>query len=295
MRVASEPPALLERADLPLPAGEVSGRSVPAVVVGTPDAHPADLVEVVLRRSGRAARVIRALRLGTGSGDPVRWFRAQLTALEPDGDEYRVEWSRAGRRIATLPADGSWIPLFGVAGPDASTPRTPGTAMGAWSSAPRYGYHLEFFAALTVNLRAEVLGATPEGYRINFYVVDGRVIGPGIDAVVEPDGGDWMCIRPDGIGAVNIKITYRMRDGARVLEEAGGVFDLGPNGYGDVAAGRLHGTPPFYATPRWSTSHPDWMWLNRRQGIGVGRVVLETLQVQCDIYLPLVEGRIDGG
>jgi hypothetical protein len=159
---------------------------------------------------------------------------------------------------------------------------------------PRWEYQLDFFAALTVDLRAEVLGATPEGYRINFFVKDGAVRGPAIDAVVLPEGGDWMCIRTDGIGMVDICITYQTKDGALILERAGGVFDLGPDGYAKVAAGQFSGSPPFYATPSWETADPRWQWLNRRQGFGVGRVVLEELQVRCDIYLPTVGGPLPG-
>ena len=72
------------------------------------------------------------------------------------------------------------------------------------------------------------------------------------------------------------------------------MFDLGPDGYAMVTAGRYEGAPPFYATPTWSTAHPDWAWLNRKQGIGFGRVELSRLQVQCDIYLPEVDGRATG-
>ena len=104
-----------------------------------------------------------------------------------------------------------------------------------------------------------------------------------------------MCIRPDGIGVLDVKITYRTRDGALILDEAGGVFDLGPDGYAMVAAGRFEGEPPFCATPRWFTAHPDWTWLNRIQGIAVGRVVMSRLQLQGDIYLPHVGGRLAGG
>jgi hypothetical protein len=140
-----------------------------------------------------------------------------------------------------------------------------------------------------------VVGATPDGYRVNFYVLDGRVIGPHIDARVDPEGGDWMCIRRDGIGEVHITITYRTSDGALILERAGGIFDVGPDGYAKAAASDFTGSPPFYATPTWSTSHPKWQWLNRCQGFGIGRVVLEKLQVQCDIYLPSVGERIGRG
>ena len=67
-----------------------------------------------------------------------------------------------------------------------------------------------------------------------------------------------------------------------------------PDGYAKVAAGSFTGSPPFYATPTWQTAHPEWSWLNRCQGFGVGRVVLEQLQVRCDIYLPKVGGALPG-
>jgi hypothetical protein len=289
------PPVLLSRPGLPAPSGNVAARTSPAVVVGVPRAHPADVVQVLLRRDGGPPLGIRASREPPSFNDPVQWFRAQLPVVEPGREaEYRLEWRRAGRTMAQLPTDGSWLRLLGIDDQRIAT-TSPAADDEDWPSTPRFGYDLEFFAALTVNLHPEVLGATPDGYRINFYVETGRVIGPHIDAVVEPRGGDWMCIRPDGIGAVNIKITYRTHDDAFILEEAGGVFDLGPNGYAMVAAGRFVGAPPFYATPKWSTSHPDWTWLNRKQGIGFGRVVMSKLQVQCDIYLPDVDERDAGG
>lgn len=163
----------------------------------------------------------------------------------------------------------------------------------ASGAVPRWDYRLDFFAALTINLRPEDLGETPDGYRINFFVESGRVVGPRIDAVVRRDGGDWMCIRRDGIGVLDVRTTYETSDGALILDRAGGVFDLGNDGYAKVAAGQLRGTPEFYATPTFMTAHPKWLWLNRLQGFGVGRVVLEKLQVQCDIYIPRVLGRLD--
>jgi hypothetical protein len=157
---------------------------------------------------------------------------------------------------------------------------------------PRWRYDLQFFAALTINLRAEILGETPDGYRINFFVASGRVVGPRIDAVVHRDGGDWMCIRRDGIGVIDVRTTYETSDGALILDRAGGVFDLGPDGHAKVAAGQFSGWPPFYATPTFMTAHPNWTWLNRLQGFGIGRVDLANLQVQCDIYIPQVLDRL---
>ena len=184
--------------------------TTPAVVVGTPTAHPIDLVQVLLaaRRVSTVGDPRAARRRDVG--DPTQWFRAQLPALEPDREsEYRVEWLRAGQRIATLPADGSWYRLRGVG--DSSPAVMP--SQSKWPSQPRFGYDLDFFAAVTANLSAQPIGPTPEGYRVNFAITDGRMVGPGIDAVVEPNSGDWMCVRPDGIGVVDIKLTLRNRMG----------------------------------------------------------------------------------
>jgi hypothetical protein len=158
---------------------------------------------------------------------------------------------------------------------------------------PRFAHELTFFAQLTADLRAEVIGETPDGFRINFYVLGGSICGPRINAEIRAEGGDWMCIRGDGIGIVDINITYDTGDGVLILEQAGGIFQLGPEGLARARAGKFVGSPPFYATPRWVTSSPDWIDLNGVQGFGFGRVVLEKLQVQCDIYLPSVGARLE--
>jgi Protein of unknown function (DUF3237) len=249
---------------------------------------------VQMRRDGGPATFLRAVPETEPFQAGQQWYRAALPSLD-DGRrvDYRVELMRAGQQLARLPADGSWLTIAGqqaAATPAAEPPRAPSVA-----GTPLWGYHLNFFATLIVDLRAEALGKTPEGYRVNFFVKGGRVVGPRIDAVVRPEGGDWMAIRSDGIGMVDIRITYETADGALIFEHAGGVFDLGPEGFAKVASGQLTGSPPFYATPAWSTAHPHWTWLNRCQGFGIGRVVLEDLQVQCDIYIPQVLSRLGDG
>jgi hypothetical protein len=250
-----------------------------------------------MRTDGGPAQVVRATPEPAPFDEGAQWFRAPLPALtEGRHVDYRVELIRAGQRLASLPADGTWLTVTGepTSAPAAERPcPPPSTGATVAPGVPRWAYDLPFFAALTINLRPETLGETPEGYRINFFVESGRVVGPRIDAVVHRDGGDWMCIRRDGIGIIDVRTTYETADGALILDRAGGVFDLGPDGYANVAAGRLTGTPPFYATPTFMTAHPKWQWLNRCQGFGIGRVVLEDLQVQCDIYIPQVRGRLD--
>jgi len=287
---------LFERGDPPLPNGAVPPGIAPVVVVAAAPRHPSNTVLVSMRRDDGPAQVVRATPEPAPFDEGAQWFRAALPALaEGRHVDYRVELIRGGQRLATLPADGSWLTVTGERTSAAAFDRPcPPPSAGA-AGVPRWAYDLPFFAALTINLRPEILGETPEGYRINFFVESGRVVGPRIDAVVHRDGGDWMCIRRDGIGVIDVRTTYETTDGALILDRAGGVFDLGPDGYAKVAAGRFTGTPPFYATPTFMTAHPNWQWLNRLQGFGIGRVVLEELQVQCDIYIPQVRGRLDDG
>jgi hypothetical protein len=289
------PDSLFPRKALPLPAGAVPCGAAPVVAVAAAPRHPSNTVLVSMRRDDGPAQVVRATPEPAPFDEGAQWFRAALPALaEGRHIDYRVELIRAGQRLATLPVDGSWLTVTGER-TSASTSERPCPPPSAAAPVPRWAYDLPFFATLTINLRPETLGETPEGYRINFFVESGSVVGPRIDAVVHRDGGDWMCIRRDGIGMIDVRTTYETADGALILDRASGVFDLGPDGHANVAAGRLTGTPPFYATPTFMTAHPDWQWLNRCQGFGIGRVVLEKLQVQCDIYIPQVRGRLDDG
>jgi hypothetical protein len=156
----------------------------------------------------------------------------------------------------------------------------------------RFAYDLPFFGALTATLRPEILGETPEGFRMNLFVERGCLTGPRIDATIRPEGGDWVRISRDGVGLVDIRITLETSDGALILCRMGGRFDLGPAGYAMVAAGRFTGSPPLCTTPTFITADPSWQWLNRCQGLGIGRVHLEEFQVEYDIYVPEVgEGR----
>jgi hypothetical protein len=278
-----------------LPAGAVSPGTAPVVAVAAAPRHPSNAVLVQMRRDGGPAQPVRGMPETAPLKEGAQWFRAIFPHLDKGRRiDYQVELIRAGQLLATLPADGSWLTVIG--GSDEAAPsggRSPVHSTGASPSpgAPRWAFDLPFFAALTVNLRPEILGETPEGYRINFFVENGRVRGPRIDAVVRRDGSDWIQVRPDGIVKPDIRLTLETADGALILYRAGGVCDFGSDGYAKAAAGQFTGCPPFYATPTFVTAHPDWTWLNRCQGFGIGRVVMEELQVQYDIYLPRVTDR----
>jgi len=284
---------------MPRPA-TLSLATTPRLVAGQPTVL--DLASTLGRLGDRVAVVYRvdagSERQATvavmNPGVPQR-FTAKLPPVRAGQQlDWRAELRRAGKLIASLPVDGGWQSAIAAG---AVAPAVPPVALPAIQSpfpaydtagTPRFGYELEFMGALTVQLRAEVLGHTPQGFRINFFVVQGEAHGPRLNGKVRPEGGDWMCIRPDGVGEVDIKITYETPDGALLLEQSGGVFDIGEQGYQDVIRGVYRGAPPFFATPIYVTSDPRWAWINKLQCFGIGRVVMNELRVECDIYQPLL-------
>ena len=131
-----------------------------------------------------------------------------------------------------------------------------------------------------------MIGETPDGYRVNSSSPGGTVQGPGLDAELRGGGVDWMTIRPDGTGVVDVGVTYETREGALILEQSGGVLQLGSEQLAQVRAGVFVGSAPYYSSPQWRTSAPAWAWLNGQQGFGVGAVDLRESAIRSDIYLP---------
>lgn len=100
------------------------------------------------------------------------------------------------------------------------------------------------------------IGTTPHGSRQIVYVKSGVVSGPKIVGRVLPGGGDWLLVRPDGIGEINVRATMQTEDGALIYTHYGGVLNF-ETGY-------------FRTTPRFETSSSDYAWLNNIVAVGVG-------------------------
>jgi hypothetical protein len=161
---------------------------------------------------------------------------------------------------------------------------------------PRFAWSSEFLGALTIQLARppESFGTVPEGLRITWYVASGEIRGPKINATVRGEGGDWMLVRRDGVGVADVRITYEATDGALLMSCYGGTFDLGEDGYQRALCQEYDPWPPLVLAPRFTTSHPNWLWLNRLQCIAVGRVTMATLKVRFDLYAVRVGGPLAG-
>ena len=148
-------------------------------------------------------------------------------------------------------------------------------------------YRLEHVCSYnaTLNPTFEVIGPVPEGIRVNAYVTGGEVSGPKLRGRLLPVGGDWLTIRTDGVGVLDVRATIETHDGALIYVTYAGVIDLGEDGYQKF----LQGEPPASGTPirtapRFHTAHPDYQWLNRLQCLGIGQAFLERSEVVYDVY-----------
>ena len=150
-----------------------------------------------------------------------------------------------------------------------------------------FDYHLEHILSFTAKVGGtlEVIGELPEGLRANGYIVDGEVTGSKVAGKLRLVGGDWLTVRRDGVVVLDVRLTMETDDGALIYVTYSGIIDLGENGYQDFSQGR---PPPsgtaIRTSPRFHTSHPNYLWLNRVHCLGVGQAFLERSEVKYDVY-----------
>ncbi len=130
----------------------------------------------------------------------------------------------------------------------------------------------------------EVVGPLAEGIRVHFYVTAGEVSGPKMRGRLRTVGGDWLLLRTDGVGVLDVRATMELDDGALVYTTYGGVVDLGPDGYDQFLKGILPPRLELRIVPRYHTGHPDYLWLNRLQCVGVGVFDVAKSTVSYDVY-----------
>ena len=148
-----------------------------------------------------------------------------------------------------------------------------------------FAYDLEHVMSYSVQLHPpEVIGPVPGGLRANFYVANGEVTGPKIYGKLHPVGGDWLTIRTDGVGILDVRGTIETREEALIYVTYTGVAELGADGYERFLRGDLPQTVPLRIVPRVQTAHPDFQWLNRLQCLGIGEINTEDLVVSYDVY-----------
>ena len=146
--------------------------------------------------------------------------------------------------------------------------------------------NLEYLFSYNVGLRMppEVIGEVPEGIRINIYLTGGDISGPRLNGKVEPVGADWLLLRRDGTGVVDVRTTFTTNDGALIYASYLGILDTGEDGYQRFLEGHLPPTIPIRTAPRLQTAHPNYIWLNRLQCYSIGNVDMAASRVSYDVF-----------
>ena len=147
-------------------------------------------------------------------------------------------------------------------------------------------YLLEYILSFRLTVKPpEFIGQVPEGIRSIWYISGGEVYGPKLSGKLRPGGADWLTIRPDGVGVIDVRATIETRDGALIYVTYPGLVDLGEGAYQKVLKGEaLPKVISLRTAPRCSTAHPDYLWLNRLQCVGIGQSLAESSEFAYDVY-----------
>jgi hypothetical protein len=294
-------------ADAPGPPQIVSpGRPTPITVAVSP-VRPGQSVSVEHRANGGPIRQAMAVPVPGPHNAAIRLFRAFLPGQPSSLVDFLPVLRFAGQPISPRLAESTDYSRYQVgSAPGTTASATPGTMVSATRGAtggssataapevaakPRWDWNTKFLWTGWIGMRKQVVGATPDGLRINWCFTEGRFVGPDHEGVVLAGGGDFMRIRQDGIGVVNVMTEFLARTGARLFCSYGGMFDLGPDGYNRALLDDFDAFPPFVTSPTYSTADKELAWLNRAACLGLGRVDTNAMRIEFDVYVVSVGDR----
>lgn len=132
----------------------------------------------------------------------------------------------------------------------------------------------------------ELIGPVPDDIRVNFYVTGGDVWLPDGTKIgkLKPVGGDWLTVRRDNQGVLDVRATVEMNDGALLYVAYNGLIELGENGYENLRNGTFPDKARIHSAPRVLTSSSAYAWLNSSQLLNVGEVDFSKGCVAYDVY-----------
>jgi hypothetical protein len=279
--------------DAPAPRDGPEQRDGLAVTVAVEPAHPSNTVLVRYRVDQGPDETTRAIRIRTDFPRRVDYFRAIFPDLGSGESVAYVPIASCAGRQAPDPETIRLLPTVFRLGAPLPHGRTMAAATGgaapsvASPASERLPFNLEYLATIRVPLKEpEIIGVTPEGIKVAWYwfPAEGTVDGPRLKAKVRRLGGDWMTIRPDGIGVMDVRATLETHDGALLYVSYLGYFELGENGYQDFLAQRWPQKAPTRTAPQFDAAHPNYLWLNRVQCLGIGEVRMAELVYTYDLY-----------
>ena len=135
---------------------------------------------------------------------------------------------------------------------------------------------LEFLYTLTAELGAPTsIGDTPRGNRLIVPVSGGSIEGPRLSGKIHPGGGDWLLIRADGVGELDVRATVETNDGALIYMSYRGYLTNVPNLLPRWSQGEEipRGEYYFAATPYYESSDARYAWLQQTVVVAVGELI----------------------
>lgn len=271
--------------DAPAPPEENAPRNGATLIVGVAPASPSNGVEVRYRIDGKGYRQLRARQLQLDARRSVQYFEATFPCLTSGQVvEFTPILYCSGRQVPPANVASGFISKFSLAESVAvpqtlASPDAPGMH-------PRFKPNLTYISAVTKKLsrQPDVIGVTPDGVRINFYLDGGRAVGPRFNATVLPRGADFLTVRTDGVGVVKVKAVFQTDDGYILDADYYGTVDLGPDGYERAAKGDFPRAAPIRVAPRFLGRTGPYEWMNRYQFVGIGEANLDIAEVDYDLF-----------
>ncbi len=101
----------------------------------------------------------------------------------------------------------------------------------------------------------DVIRDGPLGTRMIFNVTGGSFQGPKLNGKVAASGGDWLYMRADNSGKLDVRATLHTDDGASIYVSYNGILKDGE----------------IRTAPLFETGDERYAWLNHVQAVGVGR------------------------
>lgn len=149
------------------------------------------------------------------------------------------------------------------------------------------GVRLEHLFTCKAGLRfpPDAVGVTPDGAQVSFNLTGGEVTGPRIRGRLRAIGSDWLTVRPDRTGVLDLRIAIETDDGALIYAPYQGTLDHGPRGYDRARRGTLLTKRiPFQIAPCLQTTDSGYQLLNRLRCIGLGQIYPERGEARCAVY-----------
>lgn len=313
--------------DAPAPAARVPGTAPNPMTIGVAPPNVANTVNVRYRIDEGPIRQLPAHPWRTDYSRGIQYFVARFPAsLQGHRVEYCPVANCGGRQVPAHGREEHMLASFLLPKPVAATavrnppqqtapnkvPSQPSVADPTATPAgigppsrkpgtritPRFIPDLEFMGQITVRLKPPtVFGATPMGLRVDFYALGGTLETHYFTAAVYENSVDYMIVRPDGIGQIDIHATLKTEDGALLTANYYGLIDFGEDGYQRMLTGNYPHLPRHQVAPRVLTSHPRYAWMNRTQFLGVGHVRMKELLIEYDLFAvrTLLEPSWEGG